>query len=139
MTKLPGGVTVTNLASVLAEEAERLLAAPLSETIDACRTGKRLSTEVVDQAARFAAKLATATTKGSWVDYVIEVYTATARPCPAPVVDELYTAMRKVNGVDLGRLRGYLAALRAKQGSLGPADRFLVQRIEGLERLAALR
>jgi hypothetical protein len=55
------------------------------------------------------------------------------------VVDELYTAMRKVNGVDLVRLRGYLASLRAKQATLGPAERFLVQRIEGLERLAVLR
>jgi predicted component of type VI protein secretion system len=136
---LLGGVAEKALALGRAEEAERLLAAPLSETIDACRAGKRLAPEHVDQAARFAAKLATATTKGSWVDFVIELYTATARPCPAPVVDELYSAMRKANGVDLARLRAYLAALRAKQGSLGPAERFLVQRIEGLERLAVLR
>ncbi len=136
---LLGGVAEKALALGRAEEAERLLAAPLTETIEACRAGKKLSAELVDQAARFAAKLATATAKGSWVDYVVEVYQAHARPCPAPVVDELYTAMRKVNGVDLVRLRGYLASLRAKQGSLGPAERFLVQRIEGLERLAVLR
>jgi hypothetical protein len=136
---LLGGVAEKALALGRAEEAERLLAAALSETIDATRAGKRLAAEHVDQAARFAAKLATATNKGSWVDYVIELYQAQARPCPAAVVDELYTAMRKINGVDLNRLRGYLAALRAKQATLGPAERFLVQRIEGLERLAALR
>jgi hypothetical protein len=38
-----------------------------------------------------------------------------------------------------GRLRAYLSDLREKQSSLGPAERFLLQRIEGLERLAALR
>jgi predicted component of type VI protein secretion system len=136
---LLGGVADKALALGRAEEAERLLAAPLTETMEAARAGKRLSVDVVDQAGRFAAKLATATTRGSWVDYVVELYQSQGRPCPAPVVDELYTAMRKVNGVDLVRLRGYLAALRAKQGSLGPAERFLVQRVEGLERLAALR
>jgi hypothetical protein len=55
------------------------------------------------------------------------------------VVDELYAAMRKVSAIDLAQLRGYVAALRAKQSTLGPAERFLVQRLEGLERLAALR
>lgn len=136
---LLGGVADKALAMGRAEEAERLLAAPLTEVIEASRAGKRLSHELTEQATRFAAKLATATAKGSWVDYVIELYQAQGRPCPAQVVDELYTAMRKVNGVDLVRLRGYLAALRAKQATLGPAERFLVQRLEGLERLAALR
>lgn len=136
---LLGGVAEKALALGRAEEAERLLAAPLNEAIEASRAGKKLSVELTDNAARFAAKLATATTKGIWVDYVIDLYQAQGRPCPATVVDELYTAMRKVNGADLSRLRGYVAFLRAKQGSLGPAERFLVQRIEGLERLAALR
>jgi predicted component of type VI protein secretion system len=136
---LLGGVAEKALALGRAEEAERLLAAPLNEAIEASRAGKKLSVELTDNAARFAAKLATATTKGIWVDYVIDLYQAQGRPCPATVVDELYTAMRKVNGADLTRLRGYVAFLRSKQGSLGPAERFLVQRIEGLERLAALR
>jgi hypothetical protein len=79
------------------------------------------------------------TAKGAWADYVIEVYHAQGRPCAAPVVDELNSAFRKVNAIDLGRLRAYLSDLREKQASLGPAERFLLQRIEGLERLAALR
>jgi predicted component of type VI protein secretion system len=136
---LLGGVAEKALAMGRAEEAERLLSAPLSEVMDASRSGKRLSAELVDQATRFAAKLATATGKGPWVDFVIELYRVQGRPCPAQVVDELYAAMRKVNGVDLVQLRGYLAALRAKQATFGPAERFLVQRLEGLERLAALR
>jgi predicted component of type VI protein secretion system len=136
---LLGGVAEKALALGRAEEAERLLAAPLNEAIEASRAGKKLSIELVDTAAKFASKLATATSKGVWVDYVIDLYQAQGRPCPATVVDELYTAMRKVNGADLGRLRGYVAFLRSKQGSLGPAERFLVQRIEGLERLAGLR
>ncbi|HEY3818682.1 MAG TPA: FHA domain-containing protein [Polyangiaceae bacterium] len=136
---LLGGVAEKALAMGRADEAERLLASPLADVVEASRAGKRLSPWLVDMAARFAAKLATATAKGAWADYVIELYDAQLRPCPAPVVDELYNAFRKVNAIDLVRLRGYVARMREKQGSLGPAERFLLQRLEGLERLAALR
>jgi hypothetical protein len=137
--QLLGGVAEKALAMGRADEAERLLATPLSELMDACRAGKNLTPLLVDGVARVAAKLATATGKGAWVDFVIELYQAQGRPCPAPVIDELNTAVRKVSAIDLVRLREYLALLHEKQASLGPAERFLLQRIEGLERLAALR
>ncbi len=137
--KLLGGVAEKALAMGRADEAERLLTAPLSEVGEASRGGRQVSQTLVDDAARFAAKLANATGKGSWVDYVIEVYRVQGRPCSAPVVDELNTAFRKVNTIDLVRFREYLAVLHGKQASFGPAERFLLQRIEGLERLAALR
>jgi hypothetical protein len=136
---LLGNVAEKALAMGRADEAERLLASALADVVEASRAGKRLSPWLVDMAARFAAKLATATAKGAWADYVIELYQAQGRPCPAPVVDELYNAFRKVNAIDLTRLRAYVAALRERQASLGPAERFLLQRLEGLERLAALR
>ena len=122
-----------------AVEAERLLASPLADVIEASRAGRKLPTGLVDQAAKFSSKLATATSKGAWADYVIELYSAQERPCPAGVIDELYGAFRKVNAVDLVRLRAYVAHLREKLASFGPAERFLIQRLEGLERLAALR
>jgi predicted component of type VI protein secretion system len=136
---LLGSVAEKALAMGRADEAERILASPLADVVEASRAGKRLSPWLVDMSARFAAKLATSTAKGAWADYVIELYDAQLRPCPAPVVDELYAAFRKVNAIDLGRLRAYLAHLREKQASFGPAERFLIQRLEGLERLAALR
>jgi pSer/pThr/pTyr-binding forkhead associated (FHA) protein len=136
---LLGGVAEKALAMGKAVEAERILASPLADVIEASRAGKRVTPSLVDQAARFSAKLATATGKGAWADYVIELYAAQGRPCPAPVVDELYNAMRRVTAVDLARLRAYVEQLRERLGSYGPAERFLFQRIEGLERLAALR
>ena len=47
--------------------------------------------------------------------------------------------LRNVSALNLPELRGYVADLRANQEKLGPAERFLVQRIEGLERLAATK
>jgi hypothetical protein len=114
---LLGGVAEKALAMGRAEEAERLLASALGDVVEASRLGRRPSPSLVDVAARFAAKLATA----------------------APVIDELYGALRKVSAIDLTRLRAYVAHLRERQAMLGPAEKFLLQRIEGLERLAALR
>lgn len=137
--KLLSGVAEKALAMGKAGEAERLLASALADVIEATRAGRPLPAALVDQAAKFSAKLATATGKGGWADYVIELYQAQKRPCPAHVIDELYNAMRKVTSVDLNRLRSYLAMLRQNLPRYGPAERFLFQRLEGLERLAALR
>ncbi|HWL85719.1 MAG TPA: FHA domain-containing protein [Polyangiaceae bacterium] len=136
---LLAGVAEKALAMGRAVEAERILASPLGDVIEASRAGKRIIPTLVDQAARFSAKLATATGKGAWADYVIELYSAQRRPCPAPVIDELYNALRRVTAIDLQRLREYIEDLRARLPTFGPAERFLFQRLEGLERLAALR
>jgi hypothetical protein len=127
------------LALGRADEAERLLSGPLTELIDASRAGQRLSASLVDTVARLAVRLATATGKGKWIDAAIELYRAQARPCPGQVIDELNVAARRVNGIDEAGLRAYLALLHSKQASFGPAERFLLQRLEGLERLVGLR
>ncbi len=137
--KLLSGVAEKALAMGKAGEAERLLASALADVIESTRAGRPLPPTLVDQAAKFSAKLATATGKGGWADYVIELYQAQKRPCPPHVIDELYNAMRKVTAVDLNRLRNYVAMLRQNLPRYGPAERFLFQRLEGLERLAALR
>lgn len=137
--KLLSGVAEKALAMGRAGEAERLLASALADVIEATRANRPLPPTLVDQAAKFSAKLATATGKGGWADYVVELYQAQKRPCPAGVIDELYNAMRKVTAVDMNRLRAYIAMLRQNLHRYGPAERFLFQRIEGLERLAALR
>ena len=136
---LLGSVAEKALAMGKHVEAERILASPLADVIEASRAGKRITPSLLDQAARFSARLATATGKGAWADYVIELYQSQGRIVPAPVIDELYNAFRRVSAIDLGRLRDYVAELRGQLGQFGPAERFLFQRIEGLERLAAIR
>jgi hypothetical protein len=44
-----------------------------------------------------------------------------------------------VGPIDLKQLRRYVEALRGGAAGLSPAERFLLSRIEGLERIAALR
>lgn len=137
--RLIGGVAEKALALGRAAEAERLLASTLADVIEATRSGRVLPLALIDEAARYSARLATATGKGGWADYVIELYAAHGRPPPAPVIDELYSAMRRVASVDVAQLKAFVEQLRRVLGNFGPAERFLFQRLEGLERLAALR
>jgi hypothetical protein len=135
---LLGGVADKALAMGKAEEAERILQVLLTDVIGRTREGHVIDPGVAESAARYAARLGGATGKASWVDYVFELYRRHRRVLPAAVIDELYSVVRKVKGLELGGIRAYLDALR-ESAAFGPAERFLVQRIEGLERQMALK
>ena len=136
---LLGGVADKALAMGKAEDAERILQALLNDVGSRVREGQTLESSVAEAACKYAARIGGATTKGVWFDYVFEVYGKLGRVLPAPVIDELYAVVRKVKNADLAKVRAYLDVLRAQATSFGPAERFLVQRIEGLERQVALK
>lgn len=137
--KLLGGVADKALAMGKAEEAERVLQTVLTSILDAARGGEDIDEKTAAQAAKYAAMLAGITTKGDWLDYVFELYTLEVRLLPASVVDELYTVVRKVKSIDITKIRAYVAELHQLVPQMGPGERFLVQRIEGIERLGALK
>lgn len=137
--RLLGGVADKALVLGRAEEAERLLSTLLTHVLQTARSGGEVDENLVDQAGYYGAKLAGATGKGSWVNYVVELYTLRRRPCTAATIDELHAVLRKVKDIDMISLRTYVRVLREEAGSLGPAQKFLVQRIEGLERLVAVQ
>jgi len=121
------------------EDAERILSSVMAEVLKNAQAGKAPANDAIDQAAQYGVRLAGATGKGSWVDYVVALFTAVHRPIPAPLVDELHVVLRKTSAIDLASLRAYVDLLREGSTAFGPAERFLIQRIEGLERLAALK
>ncbi|RYE88608.1 MAG: FHA domain-containing protein [Myxococcales bacterium] len=139
--KLLGGVADKAIAMGRAEDAERLLQAVLNQVMDNARQRRISDPATIEQAARFAARLASSTSKTSWFDYVIELYALEEKVMPAAVVDELHLAIRKVPSPRLGALRDYIEALqdRTQAGNLNPSERFVLQRIEGLMRLASLK
>lgn len=122
-----------------AEEAERILHRSLNELLERARAGTLPPVEVAAKAAMYAAKLATATSKGSWIEYIFALYSCTEQLVPGSVVDELYSSVRKVKSLDMTILRNYNDMLRKRAGQLGPSERFVQQRLEGLERLGGLK
>jgi len=135
---LIGGLAEKALAMGRSDEAERILSRSLREVLIKARAREEVRAELAERAAYYASRLATATSRGLWVDYIFELYGLLGALLPAKLVDELYTVMRKVKSVDKALLTSYADKLR-KNDHLGPSERFIRQRIEGLERLGAMK
>lgn len=121
------------------DEAERLLTELLDQVLGDLEAGREVKPELFERSTEYAMKLASATGSGRWVEYIFRAYGSVRRPCPVGIVDELYSLVRRIERLNLGTLRTYIEVLRETSGTLGPAERFLVSRIEGLERLVAAK
>lgn len=132
---LLGGLADKALALGRGEEAERILSVHMTNILDDAKRGRRIPPEMAKNASLYAVRVGAATGKGRWIDYVFDLYTTTALPFPAEVVDELYAGVRKARGVDVVRLRAYVEQMKGRVK--GPAERFLLNRVEGLEPLVA--
>jgi hypothetical protein len=129
-----GSVAEKALALGRADDGARILQRTLTDILD--RAGKgEVDAELAERAASYAIRLATATARGAWIEYVFQLYTSLRALPPARLVDELYAAVRKVKHADKAVLRAYTARLREASANFGPAERFIQQRIEGLERM----
>lgn len=123
------------LAMGRADEAERLLGPQIELLVEEASQGKRLDAAIVDQTCTFSLRLAALAGAAKWIDMVFRMHRGLRRTCSTAIVDELYTVLRKVKQPSLVELRAYLAVLREIESGLGPAERFLIGRLEGLERL----
>jgi hypothetical protein len=122
-----------------ADEAERLLTELLDQVLGDLEAGREVKPDLFDRATEYAMKLAGATGSARWVEYIFRAFGSVRRPCPAGIVDELYSLVRRIDRLNLGALRTYIEVLRENTGTLGPNERFLVSRLEGLERLVAAK
>lgn len=132
-----GAVADKALALGRVDEAERILGTVLTDLIGSIRGGAPVDDDVFDAAVKAALRLATAGAKGAWVEYVFDLHLEVTRVLAAPVVDELHTVVRKVKSVDRRPIRRYVESLERKQ--LSPAEKFVFQRIQGIENLIALK
>lgn len=115
------------------DEAERLLFPQIEQMLTEVERGKKHDPAHIDRACEYALKIAQATGNAAGMTMVFRFYRALRRLCPSALVDELYAVARKVKQPNVDELRAYLAVIR-EQGDMGPAERFLVSRLEGLER-----
>ncbi|HEY2407652.1 MAG TPA: FHA domain-containing protein [Polyangiaceae bacterium] len=134
--QLLAGVVDKALTLGRGEEAERLIATHLVAALSDASTGRGLPPELARSASQYAIKLGLATGKAGWLDFPFRMYRALGTVMPLPIVDELYTVLRRVRGIDRELLRQYVEALRDASDKLSPPERFVLQRLEGLERLA---
>ncbi|HEX6765369.1 MAG TPA: FHA domain-containing protein [Polyangiaceae bacterium] len=132
---LLGPVADKVLALGRGDEAERILSGVLQSVLREVQGGKDLDHSMTDRAAAYAIRLAEGTGRAQWLDYVIDLFSGINRVLPAPQVDRLYDVVRKARGMNVTAFRAYVAKLQANASMLGPSERFVLQRLEGLERV----
>jgi hypothetical protein len=116
------------------EEAERLLAGRLSALLAGAAPADDLEPAELQVATGYALKLAEGLQKPSWLDYPFDLYAGVLRLMPAETIEELYRVAARVRYVNPHALRRYVTELRATNATWGASERFLLQRLDGLER-----
>jgi hypothetical protein len=116
-------------------DAERILRRPLEALLARVERGVAIELREAGDAGLLAVRLARATGQGLWIDYVFKLFGELRRLPPTSVVDELHLAVRVAPGVSMSTFRGYLELVRSVQHGFGPAERFLVRRLESLENM----
>lgn len=137
--ELLAGLAAKALGQGRPEQAEQILSPALHQFLGEVKSKRLLPASDAERACGHALRLAAATGKGEWVNYIVELYAVEPRPLPGSVIDDLLNVVRKVAKIDLQLLRHYLDALRSSAESLSAGDRFLLQRLETFERVAATR
>jgi FHA domain-containing protein len=128
-----GGVADKAFVLGRGDEAERIVKRPMESLLNRALRDGSADLQEAETAALLAVRLARTTSRGVWIDYVFKLYAALKIPAPGGVIDELYATIRHAPKVDISAFRTYLELMRKSQESFGPADRFLVRRLEGLE------
>jgi pSer/pThr/pTyr-binding forkhead associated (FHA) protein len=127
------------LADGRAHEAEQLLEAYLTDQLSRWKNGKAEDSKQAALCAEQALALAAATGNASWLDYVFELYAAMDELLPDELINESYRVVRLVRRPSLHVIRAYVGRVEAWQRALGPSERFLLNRLHGLERMAKAR
>ncbi|MEO8904783.1 MAG: FHA domain-containing protein [Polyangiaceae bacterium] len=134
---LLGSVVDKALALGRGSEAEHVIGTHLVAALSDATAGRCVAPEVARSSAQYAVKLAMATGKPAWLDFAFRLYNALGQTIPLPIVDEMFTVLRRVPGIDRELLRRYTDFLRAHSDRMTISERFVLQRLEGLDRLAA--
>ncbi len=119
------------------QDAERIAAGQLKRVLEAA-VGHQLPWGELEEVAMLAASLAVATSNARWLNYVFELYHSQGLLCPTHVVDRLYGCSPRGEVVDLPALERYLSQQRARLATLNAAERFALNRAEGLRRRFAM-
>ena len=127
------------LAEGRGSDAERMLAPQLDVLLrEVVRRGS-LPPETSTRAAEYAVKLAAATGQGKWVDYVIQMHTASLRPLPAGLVGLVLSAAKTCADFDRTAMRSYISRLLSSAERLTPSERSDLETLGGLAGAASPR
>jgi hypothetical protein len=117
------------------DEAERMLSKRLSEILIDAQAGRPVPDEKLFAGTSYAMRLAEGTRKAAWIDWIFQAHEACGRLLDADAIERLYDLVRKIRYPGGRVFKGYLEKMRERAQTFSPRQRFLLQRLEGLERV----
>lgn len=126
-----------SLAMGRLEDAEWIVAKFAEDIDQRLRDGHRVPPETIDKTTVQALKLAIATSNADWLEWIFHLYRDARRVLPGEAIEELHRVVRRLRYPVTPALLGYVETLREMAPTLKPAERFLLQRMEGLLEVAA--
>lgn len=119
------------------DEAERVLSKLLADVLLRAKAGQVMQAARIAEGTKYALKLAEGTKKNSWIDWVFEVHDATAKLIGADDIEKLHEIVRKLRYPGGPTMRRYLEKMHEKSAEFGPSERFLLQRLDGIQRVVS--
>jgi predicted component of type VI protein secretion system len=133
--RLIAGIADKALAMGRPEDAERILSGQLHDLLQRAQSEPGRTPPSADEAVAYALRLAEVAGKARWIDWIFQFHTATGTLLGAETIDTLYDLVRKVRHPGGRALADYVHAMQAKSALFGPREKFLLQRLSGLERI----
>ena len=116
------------------DEGERLVGSMLNGVLSRAAGSEGQDRDTLSLASRYALRLAEVTHSPIWIDDTFRLYSTARQLMPADTIDELYRVATKVRYANSRAIRNYVSRLKDEAPAFGVTERFLLQRLEGLER-----
>lgn len=114
-----------------------MLSRLLADILTRAKSGAPIQAQRLTEGTRYALRLAELGKKHQWIDWLFDVHEAAGKLIGADEIERLHELVRKVRYPGGASLRRYLETMREKASELSAADRFLLQRLEGIERVVS--
>lgn len=137
VSSLLGGLAVKALALGRFDEAERVLSRTMVDLLGRAQRGEPVPVPTLLESTAFALRLADGTKKATWLDWIFEIHAATGAMMTPPDIETLHEVVRRTRYTNVAAVRRYLTRLTQRAGELTPAQRFQLQRLEGILRVVS--
>jgi hypothetical protein len=117
------------------EEAARLAGPALDRLLETMGSTRPPEPPTIDRAVGLALKLAEGPASARWIAWLFDAHTRSDRMMSSTIIDRLHELVRKTRFTNPKPIRAYLAQLRERP--LSPAEKFLIRRLESLERVVS--
>lgn len=117
------------------EEASRLAGPALDRLLESLGSARAPEPAAFDRAIGLALKLAEGPAAARWIAWLFDAHRRGDRMMNAATIDRLHELVRKARFSNPRPIREYLERLRER--ALSPAEKFLMRRLESLERVVS--